>query len=554
MKNLLKTLVFLAITNSSKAQVSNFTITNNSGNYSLTCSQTSVFLMANTNVIGPVTFHWAGPSFSVTGATATLTQPGAYTVTAHDSLNSVFGTQYLTIGINTVVPASGVSPVTQSINCNTPIGAAVTSSASGNMSHSFISPYGTTVTSSQAVASYTSLGAGTYTHILVNNITGCSSSSTFTLTSNQGFPTFSVSSANNFSLGCNSLSVGVVSINNAATAPVSGGPISYTFMSLSQSNPVPSGVLSGVSVYTVSTPGLYYVIVRDNTSSCSTQIPVSIVSNTLTPNITATVPNQILNCATSQVVLQGNSTTANVNFGWNFVGTPGSVIGTTVLATSNSVIPTATLINTYTFVVTDLSSTCKSFSVIPMYQNLFPPVALISNGGNATLTCATPTIVLINQSSTGIPASTGFSTSLPVIGYAWYAPAQSSLALSTTYTANASGTYTMIAKDQNNGCTSIATKILYGGCNTVGIQKNQGQAISVSVFPNPGNGVFTITSEEFQKNTTLEVYNSIGMLVKKQPINSNKAILDIPEQANGIYTLRFLQDNKVLHISKLVKE
>jgi len=189
-----------------------------------------------------------------------------------------------------------------------------------------------------------------------------------------------------------------------------------------------------------------------------------------------------------------------------------------------------------------------------MYQNLFPPVALISNGGNATITCATPTIVLTNQSTSGIPASTGFPTNLPVIGYAWYAPFQPGLTNSTTYTAGTSGTYTMIAKDLNNGCTSMATMELYGDCNMVGIQNNPNSGTYITIFPNPNNGLFIIKSEEFQKNASIEVYNSLGVLIKKQTVTSERTELNLSENTVGIYIVHVLQNDKVMHISKLVKE
>jgi len=347
MKNLLKVLVFIVLAGSSKAQVPNFTITNNSGTYTLTCTQTVIFFSASTNVVGPVSFHWAGSSFSITAVTATITQAGNYTVTALDSLNNVFGTQYFTVSSNTIAPLSGVSPSGQTITCSSSIGSAVTANtSSANLTHAFISPYGTTVVSSQAAASYTPVGPGTYTHVVLDNINGCQSSATFSLTSTQGYPTFDVSSPQNFTLGCNSTSAAVIHIDNGATSVPPGGPVSYSLTS-SIMSPGP-GALSSVTQYTITSPGLYYVIVKDNTSGCMTQIPLSILSNTLTPNISVTVPTQILSCDVPQVILHGSSTATNVSYLWSFMGTPGSVVDNTIQVTSQSAAPTMSLINTYT--------------------------------------------------------------------------------------------------------------------------------------------------------------------------------------------------------------
>jgi gliding motility-associated-like protein len=119
---------------------------------------------------------------------------------------------------------------------------------------------------------------------------------------------------------------------------------------------------------------------------------------------------------------------------------------------------TQTLIDNYTLTITDNNNTCKSFSVVPIQQNIFVPTASISALNNAAITCLTPTITLSNQSKTGIPGTTGFPTNLPVIGYLWEGPTpQVPLQANSTYVAGVVGIYTLTAKDLNNGCTSVGT-------------------------------------------------------------------------------------------------
>ena len=554
MKKTFKLLFLLILCGELNAQVSNFTITNHSGSYSLTCSQTSVVLSASTTVIGPNSFSWTSASFTATAPSVTLTQAGVYIVTALDSLNNVFGTQQFTISSNTTAQSSAVSPATQAISCTATVGAVVTSNASGNVTHTFVSPYGGSVLiSNQAVASYTSLGTGTYTHILLDHSNGCQSTSTFTLSSPQGFPTFSLVSPNNYTLGCGTKSVASIHITNATTSPTVGGPVSYTFVQASQLNSFPP-IVGPPSSFTANVPGLYYAIVKDNSSGCITQIPVSILSNTSSPDISASVPTQILDCNTSQVILQGNSITTNVSLQWSFVGTPSVAASGTIQVNTNSIVPTTTLLNTYTLTVTDLNNTCMSYSVIPMYQNLFKPNALIS-ANNTEITCATPTVVLTNQSTTGIPLTSPFPNNQPVIGYLWTGPAsQPTLSVSSTYTVFIAGAYTMIAKDLNNGCTSSAVIQITGDCNLVGVQKNKSSELQIKTFPNPSNGLLTAYTENLLNATSIEIYNSIGVMVKKQTLTSTETLLNIKDQANGIYIIRVVQDNTVLHVSKIVKE
>jgi len=83
---------------------------------------------------------------------------------------------------------------------------------------------------------------------------------------------------------------------------------------------------------------------------------------------------------------------------------------------------------------------------------------IISNGGTASLTCKTGSVTLTNQSMTGILPGTGYPTSNPVVGFLWEGPTpQEPLSNSTTYVGLTPGTYTLTAKDLNNGCTSFST-------------------------------------------------------------------------------------------------
>jgi gliding motility-associated-like protein len=120
--------------------------------------------------------------------------------------------------------------------------------------------------------------------------------------------------------------------------------------------------------------------------------------------------------------------------------------------------PTKSIVAQYTLTITDQSSTCKSTSIVPIYQNLFLPNVAISNGGVGALNCKTPTITLTNQSTTGILGSTGFSTVQAVQALLWQGPTpQEDLQISTTYVAATSGVYTMTARDLNNGCIKTGT-------------------------------------------------------------------------------------------------
>jgi len=181
---------------------------------------------------------------------------------------------------------------------------------------------------------------------------------------------------------------------------------------------------------------------------------MSIIQNTIQPQISVGEYLPVLDCDHTVTILQGIAEEgANVSSAWSFSGTPGVVPGfsTTVIYQPNN--PTKTTLNNYTLTLTDNSSTCRSTTVVPIQQNVFPPKVGFSLG-TGSITCATPSIVLTNTSSTGIPANT-FPIILPVIGYYWEGPTpQEPVQVSTTYVAEIAGVYTLTGKDLNNGCVS----------------------------------------------------------------------------------------------------
>src|SRR5207253_4539060 len=112
-----------------------------------------------------------------------------------------------------------------------------------------------------------------------------------------------------------------------------------------------------------------------------------------------------------------------------------------------------------TITATNNNSQCSSQRTVQVFQNTFPPISNIA-AQNPAITCITSSVILANQSISGIPISV-FPITMPVIGYMWFGPTpQPSAALSSTYVAITPGTYTLIAKDLNNGCMRTATRTI----------------------------------------------------------------------------------------------
>jgi gliding motility-associated-like protein len=435
----------------------NFTVTPFGGTHSITCVQDTVILTASTSGTIPITYTWSGTTFTPhTGPSMTLSAANVGTLQVAGYNGTCSATYTFNLVTNTVSPSSTVTPGSQNITCTQTNVAtvSVTANPTINVTHHIYSPTGGIFSSTSHTAIYTVGGPGTYTHVLVDDASGCSVTKNFTITSTSGYPTYTLSSPQNFTLGCTTKSVATINIVGAITQPTAGGPVSYTLLGPPTGSATQSGSLSSFSTYTVNTPGTWTAVVHDNTNNCETKTAISILSNTFQPNISAVVPNQTLTCIIPSTTLEGVSETTGVTYLWSFPGTPGTVPGQT-LNVPVTISPTQTLINNYTLTITENNNTCNSTSVIPVYQNMYKPIVGIS-ASTGTLTCLTQTITLTNQSNSGILPP--FIHPLPPIGYLWEGPApQDPLQVSTTYLAQTAGIYTLTSKDLNNGCTSTGT-------------------------------------------------------------------------------------------------
>lgn len=450
-----------------------FSLVPNATIYSVTCYQPTVDIgTSNPNN----TYTWTATSFTPLyspSISVTSANQGTMTIAATNTISGCTATRTITIGVNTVVPVSALTPTFQNITCTV---ASVTNltltstSPTVNFEHSIIPPQGGVWYSNNTPDYYfPGGGTGTYTYVLTNLANGCKTQKTFTVAGSNTFPTFSLSSSPlNFTLGCNAKATITLNILNAASSPSAGAPLSYTFLAPGSSTVLPSGTLSTVSSKSINIPGTWTVVTKDNSNQCETRVPVSVVNNTVGPKIdTVIVPFTVLDCNNPKVVLEAKSETPNIGFNWAYGANNLASPNITVNA-NFTVAPTNTVVNNYTLTVTDANNTCISTRTVTILQNLFPPKAGVSAGGTGSLTCVNQTLMLTNQSSTGIPLNLPpFTTNLPVQGYLWSGPSpQPTVQISSTYVAETPGFYTLTVKDLNNGCTATTTTLNIGDNRT----------------------------------------------------------------------------------------
>lgn len=76
---------------------------------------------------------------------------------------------------------------------------------------------------------------------------------------------------------------------------------------------------------------------------------------------------------------------------------------------------------------------------------------------------------------------------------------------------------------------------------------------SMTIFPNPTNGVFTLKFEEIEDKAEVVVYNSVGEIVLSKSINNENLIeLNIEDQPKGVYFVKVVSENNVM-VKQLIK-
>jgi len=119
-------------------------------------------------------------------------------------------------------------------------------------------------------------------------------------------------------------------------------------------------------------------------------------------------------------------------------------------------------------------------------------------------------------------------------------------ATSQIFTPTTNGNYAVIVTE--NGCTDTSA------CETVlpvGISENV--LGNLVFFPNPTNGITTISFGNTSLNTTIRINSLDGRLIhEQQNINSNQVQVDLTNQLQGIYFVT-IQHNDAVRVIKLVR-
>ncbi|MDI1354433.1 MAG: T9SS type A sorting domain-containing protein [bacterium] len=301
---------------------------------------------------------------------------------------------------------------------------------------------------------------------------------------------------------------------------------SVTFFDQSSNTPtawnwqVPGGATGNttLSVITVTynTPGVY-------TASLTSFNNFGASANTATQTIIVN-PNPIVIAASSAsaICIPGGTATLSASGATSFTWSSGQILGSFTVTPSNS--------STYTVVGKDINGCVNSATVsIAVYPN--PTVTAIAS---KTAVCAPggPVTLTANGATT----------------YLW---SGGQTASSITVSPTTGTTYTVKGID-SKGCASSAI-VTVNVLSCTEVTEHLASDFNITVFPNPSEGVFVISSrEKTQAHVLITDVTGKVLLTKLIELGSDTKI-DLINQPSGFYFLRIITSDTVTRL-KIVKE
>lgn len=248
--------------------------------------------------------------------------------------------------------------------------------------------------------------------------------------------------------------------------------------------------------------------VTGTTGACSGTASINIPVNP-NPTVTANTTTNTV-CAGSNITLTGGGATS---YTWT-----GGASNNVAFAPSTST----------TYVVTGLTGNCTGTAAVAITVNAAPPVTANTT---STLVCSGSSVTLNGG------GATTYTWSGSVVDGVAFVPSGTA-----TYTVTGTG---------SNGCSKTATVSVTVSLCT-GLVSNSNN-LSVVLYPNPNNGMFTIESKGFSSAASVQVYDNLGKLVFIETITDTKHVINT-NFATGIYTVKIIDQNTVHSIHKLVIE
>ncbi len=268
----------------------------------------------------------------------------------------------------------------------------------------------------------------------------------------------------------------------------------------------PNEVLTNTVVNPVNVTYNYTI----SANNCSVTSQVTVAVNPL-PSMTITGDGSVCEGTTNTITTNGADT-----YSWNTGATSSSIVISPSVTTNYSVTGT----NAYG---------CTSNSVATLVVNPKPTLGI----AGSTIICQ------------------GDSINLTASGAASYTWSTGSNSTSVYVTPTVTSTYTLYGETTFGCKDSITFMATVSICE--GIETHTGNLGELKVFPNPTNGVFTITLPGSAREYEIRVFDNLGRTVEFGKVDSKQnATIDITGKNKGIYFVKITNKNKQVETLKIV--
>lgn len=334
--------------------------------YSLSCASpttTITFAPTNTNT----STQWEGPNGAITNTFVVVNTPGVYTYTTINTVStcSLTGSINIIGGLNVPILTSSVTQA----SCSLPLGSATVSATNGTAPYVY-SWLPSTVGSPSATDNDSLVPGTSYTVIAIDD-TGCQTSTTFSVDNFTGGPSYNLNNNPGLALTCNTPSITLTFVpTNTNTSTSWQGP---------------SGNIAATTTV-VTTPGTYSYTATNTVSTCSVTGTFVITIDTITPHA-----NILIGCNTNTINFGATSTSGSgISLVWTLPTTP-----TTTVSNSG----TSTAIGIYTLTASNPTTGCTYTYTA---NTSIPPINVITSPASNLLTCITKTIQATTSPTTGV--------------------------------------------------------------------------------------------------------------------------------------------------------
>ena len=343
----------------------------------ITCASPTVALVGTSADTG-LSYFWTTTNGVIDSgantATATVSAAGTYTLTVTVDTTGCSSSTDVTVTASMDLPKVTID-IPGQITCSNATVTLNAHSTTANVTYLWSTTDGTINSGSNSATPAVGT-AGTYTVVVTDPGTGCTSSQSVVVTANTTLPEFTISTSG--SISCSESSISLI------TTP-SDSNLTYAWTT--NDGVIDSGANQSTAI--VSAAGNYTLTVTDSVTGCSNMKNIIVTDQTGTPNI-AILPPGSLGCHNPTVQLVGSSTTPGVTYAWTTIdGIIESGANTTTAVVSEPGI--------YVLTITNPATGCFSTqNMLVSGSTTIPDLNITSTGD---ISCIDSTVTLTANSS-----------------------------------------------------------------------------------------------------------------------------------------------------------